>query len=170
MPKILFFLLTTLLLSCNSESDINEIKYWTYKIDYDFKDTRNTLKPIGQIEFLRTKSIPDKLRKEVYNEPWFPAIDFEIYNLSDLKYCEEVSKKTKFTSSCVDESIGGDIIIVGNYIFINTWACVNCVGTKNGTDFCRPILNNILSKLNLTESSTLKDIDKEIGMKIKRAE
>jgi hypothetical protein len=170
MPKILFIILTTLLFSCNSEPDNNTLKHWTYKFDADFEKLNDSIKPIGQIEFWRTKSVNDKQRQEVYEERWFPSMEFEIYNISNLKYCEELSKRTKILSSCVETGVGGDLIIVKNYIFLNRSVCINCVGTDNGIDFCRPIANKILSELDLTKNSTLKEVDKEIGKKIKRPE
>jgi len=169
MPKILFILITIFLFSCDTKPDINNLKHWTYEIDYEIENN-DSIKPIGRIKFLRTKSIKDSLRREVYNEPWYPSMSFGIYNISDLKYCEENSRRTKFFSSCVDPNVGGDLIINQNYIFLNNVVCLNCIGTENEIDFCRPITNKILSELNLTTSSTLKDIDREIGIKIKRTE
>ena len=167
MPKNLFILLTIFLFSCNTKPDINNTKYWTYEIDYE-TESKDSIKPIGRIEFRRTKSIKDKLREETYNENWYPSMAFDIYNISDLKYCEEISKKLKMFSSCLDSHLGGDLIVNHNYIFYNNSGCLNCAGSENEIDYCRPITNKILSELELNENSNLKDLEKEIGKKIKQ--
>ncbi|GGD10849.1 hypothetical protein [Hyunsoonleella pacifica] len=169
MSKILFILLTLFLFSCDSEPDINNPKHWSYEIHYKIEST-DSIKPIGRIEFSRTKSIKDKLREETYNENWYPSMVFDIYNISDLKYCKEISRKLKMFSSCLDSHLGGDLIINNNYIFYNNSGCLNCTESENEIDYCRPVTNKILSELNLTQNSTLKDIDSEIGMKLKRNE
>ncbi len=169
MPKILFILLTLLLFSCDSKPDINNPKHWTYEIDYEIENM-DSIKPIGRIEFRRTKSIKDKLREDTYNENWYPSMAFDIYSISDLKYCEEISRKMIMFSSCLDSHLGGDLIINKSYIFYNNSGCLNCAGSENDIDYCRPVTNKILSELNLTENSTLKDLEKEIGKKLKRVE
>ena len=166
MPKILFILLTLFLFSCNSEPEINNPKHWTFELEYEV-ESKDSIKPIGRIEFRRTKSIKDKLREETYNENWYPSMVFDIYDISDLKYCEEISKKLKIFSSCLDSHLGGDLIINNSYIFYNNSGCLNCAGSENDIDYCRPVTNKILSELELTENSTLKDIEREIGKKIK---
>ncbi|GAA4810756.1 hypothetical protein [Litoribaculum gwangyangense] len=168
MPKILFILLTLFLFSCDSKPDINNPKNWTYEFDYKI-ESKDSIKPIGRIEFRRTKSIKDKLREETYNEKWYPSMAFDIYNISDLKYCEEISRKLKMFSSCLDSHLGGDLIINYSYIFYNNSGCLNCAGSENDIDYCRPVTKKILSELNLTKKSTLKDLEKEIGKKLKRA-
>ncbi len=124
--------------SCDSESDINNLKHWTYKIEYEIENN-DSIKPFGRIEFRRTKSLEDKLREGIYNEPWFPSLAFDIYNISDMKSCEEISKKMIVLSSCLDAHLEGDLIINHNYIFYNNSGCLNCAGSENGIDFCRPI-------------------------------
>ncbi|MFI1770274.1 hypothetical protein [Thalassobellus citreus] len=170
MHKILFIILTTLLLSCNTKSDNNSQKHWAYKIDYDFEKRNDSVKSIGLIQFLRTKSIKDKKREEIYNEDWIPAIQYEIFNISDFEFCEQASLRTKRLASCLPPNVGGDLIVVQNYIFLNRSVCLNCIGTENKVDYCRPIVNKVLSDLDLTKTNNLMEIDKEIGMKIKRIE
>ncbi len=170
MPKILFILLTLFLFSCNSKPDINNPNHWTYEIDYK-TESKDSIKPIGRIEFRRTKSIKDKLREDTDNENWYPSMAFDIYSISDLKYCEKISRKMIMFSPCRDSpDIGGDLIINENYIFYNNSGCLNCAESENGIDYCRPVTNKILSELELTENSNLKEIEKEIEKKIKRAE
>ena len=92
MPKILFVLLMLFIFSCDAEPVISNPKYWNYEIEYEI-ETTDSIKPIGQIEFRRIKSVKDKLREETYNENWYPSMAFEIYKISDLKYCKEISRK-----------------------------------------------------------------------------
>ena len=167
MPKTLFILFTLFLFSCDTEPDISNPKHWTYEIEYEIESS-DSIKPIGRIEFQRTKSIKDKLREDTYYEKWYPSMAFDIYKISDLKYCKEISRKLKMFSSCLDSHLGGDLIVNNNYIFYNNSGCLNCAGSENEIDYCRPVTNKILSELNLTEASSLKDIDRIIGMKIKR--
>jgi hypothetical protein len=148
----------------------DSLKYWTYSIDYEFKRPNDSIKPVGQIKFWRTESIDDKKSQEVYGRPWTPSIDFDIYNITDLEFCERIQININRASSCLPPNVGGDLIIIQNYVLINRWVCVNCIRFDNGIDYCRPTLNKVLSELNLTENSSLNGIDKAIGTKIKRAE
>ncbi|WP_298425528.1 hypothetical protein [uncultured Kordia sp.] len=166
MPKILFILLTLFLFSCDSKPDTNNPKHWTYEIDYEI-ESKDSIKPIGRIEFLRTKYIKDKLREETYNENWYPTMAFVIYNISDLKYYEKLSRKLKISSSCLDSHLGGDLIINNSYIFYNNSRYLNFAGSENDIDYCSSVTNKILSELELTESSTLKDLERGIGKKLK---
>jgi len=173
MPKILFILLTLFLLSCDSKSNIDNLKQWTYEIDSEYEPTitplNDTIKPIGLIKFIRTESIKDKQREEIYLEDWFPSIYFEIYDITELEHCKKISKTIKMFSSCEKANVGGDLILVKNYVFVNRGHCLNCVQSENETDYCRPILDKIFSNLNLNGSRDLREINEKIGMKINKA-
>ena len=172
MPKILFILLALILISCDSEPEISNLKHWTYEIDSDYEPEitpiNDTIKPIGLIKFERTKSIKDKQREEIYLEDWFPSIDFEIYDKTELEHCKKISQTMKLFSSCENATVGGDLILINNYVFVNRGHCLNCVQSENETDYCRPVLNLIFSDLNLTGSLDLREINEKIGIKIKR--
>ncbi|PKG51442.1 hypothetical protein CXF54_08535 [Olleya sp. 1-3] len=71
----------------------------------------------------------------------------------------------KMFSSYLNSHLGRDLIINDSYIFYNNSSCLNCAGSENDIDYCRPVTNKILSKLNLTENSKQKDIEIEIGKK-----
>jgi len=146
----------------------DDLKYWTYSIDYEFKRPNDSIKPVGQIKFWRTESIDDEKSQKVYGRPWTPSIDFDIYNITDLKFCEQAKININRVSSCLPPNIGGDLIIIQNYVLINPSVCVNCIRYDNGVDYCRPTLNKILSELNLLKNSSLSEIDEAIGLKIKR--
>lgn len=146
----------------------DSLKFWTYSIDYEFKRPQDSIKPVGQIRFWRTESIDDKKSQEVYGRPWKPSIDFDIYNIADLEFCKRAKININKASSCLPPNVGGDLIIIQNYVLINRWVCLNCIRYDNGIDYCRPTLNKILSELNLTENSSLSEIDEAIGLKIKR--
>lgn len=148
----------------------DSLKFWTYTIDYEFDKPNDSIKPVGKIKFWRTESINDKKSQEVYGRTWTPSIDFDIYNIDDLEFCERIKININRASSCLPPNVGGDLIIIQNYILINRWVCVNCIRYDNGIDYCRPTLNKILSELKLAENSSLSGIDKAIGLKIKRAE
>ncbi len=148
----------------------DSLKYWTYSIDYEFKRPNDSIKPVGQIKFWRTKSIDDKKSQEIYGKPWTPSIDFDIYNITDLTFCVQAQININTASSCLPPNVGGDLFIIRNYVLINRWVCVNCIRYDNGIDYCRPTLNKILSELELTENTSLREIDKAIRMKIQRSE
>ena len=148
----------------------DSLKFWTYSIDYEFQRPNDSINPVGQIKFWRTESIDDKKSIEIYGRPWTPSIDFDIYNIIDLEFCEQAKININRVSSCLPPNVGGDLIIIQNYVLINRWVCVNCIRYDNGIDYCRPTLNKILSELSLLENSSLGEIDKAIGLKIKRVE
>ena len=167
MRIIQFILLFLLIFSCNTKPDINNLNYWTYEVNYEVEE-RDSVNPIGRIFFSRTKSIKDELREDIYDESWYPSMSFEIYNISDLNYCEEVSNKMRTFSSCMNAHLGGDLIINKKYVFYNNSGCLNCVDSENEIDFCRPVTNKILIELNLSDNSTLDDLEREIQKKVKR--
>jgi hypothetical protein len=148
----------------------DSLKFWTYSIDYEFNRPNDSIKPVGQIKFWRTKSIDDKKNLEIYGRPWTPSIDFDIYNITDLPFCVQAHININTASSCLSPNVGGDLFIIQNYVLINRWVCVNCIRYDNGIDYCRPTLNKILSELELTENSSLREFDKAIIMKIQRSE
>ncbi|OAD92574.1 hypothetical protein A7A78_01315 [Aequorivita soesokkakensis] len=148
----------------------DSLKFWTYSIDYEFEKPNDSIKPVAKIKFWRTESINDKKSQKIYGKPWTPSIDFEIYNINDLEFCKESSYLTKVRSSCVKPNVGGDLIIIQNYVLVNKSVCLNCIRYDNGIDYCRPTLDKILSELNLAENSSLSGIDKAIGTKIERTE
>ena len=108
-------------------SIIDTLNLWSYKLDTTFKGKENdSIKPIGMITFWRTKPIDDSISKSIYHQLWTPYITFAIFNLSDTNYCFQKSTRTRYFSSCVPPQVGGDIIIVNKFVFINGNVCLSC--------------------------------------------
>lgn len=144
--------------------DTESLKHWSYEIDYEFEAHTDTVDALGQIRFKRTESIIDTLHEKVYKKPWFPSIDFEIYDISDINHAKRMSSRVKLLSSCLGANVGGDLIIIDNYIFVNTSVCINCIENESEIDFCRPIIDKIFSRLVLKENENLENIGDAIGL------
>ena len=115
------------------------LKPWKYSFKLlDSDTTHNT--PVAKITFERSEAI--RVKKDRIK----PAMSFDIYRIEDSSFCLEKAKMIKLTSSCTTPNIGGDIIMVGHYIFLNSSVCVNC-GLTSGVDFCRSNIAALLSYL-----------------------
>ncbi|MGH1383150.1 hypothetical protein [Kordia sp.] len=185
MKKIILpilLLISFLQLSCNQtsadtkkplsdteekESRANNLKDWTYHITYDVEKTTDSIQPIAEIEFKRTKVIEDKKRESIHIKEWLPSMEFNIYKIQDLQFCKQKSDFAKRASSCSSPNQGGDLIVVQNFVLLNYSVCTNCISFDDEMDYCRPFIKEILSDLNLNNSSTLKDLKKAIDKKIK---
>jgi hypothetical protein len=124
----------------------NVIKPWKYQ----FIQSLNTdsCKSLGQIIFWRSRGIYDEVAKKY----WKPNISYDVYSISDLTHVQNLAKKTRMVSSCDSINRGGDILIVGNFILVNTSPCVNCSSSSN-IDYCRNIIKRVLDSVTLKENS-----------------
>ena len=96
-------------------------------MDYGFKRYKDSINPIGKIEFWRTESIDDKKSQEIYGRPWTPSISFDIYDINDLEFCQQIQMNVNRASSCLPPHVGGDLFIIKNYVLINGRVCLNCI-------------------------------------------
>ena len=143
-------------------SIVDTLSLWNYKLDTTFKGSeRDSLKPFAQIIFWRTKPVYDKK----YKESWTPYIVFELYNSNDSAFCYDKSNRRRFLSSCVPPNVGGDIIFIDKFIFINSDVCLNCERDDTNVDYCRPIINYVFSKVDKTKITTLESILKQFVIK-----
>lgn len=131
------------------------LKHSTYTVDYEFKRPNDSIKPVGQIKFWRTESVGYKISKEIYGRPW--TASFHFYSINDLEFCERMYININRVASCLPPYVGGDLIIIQNFVLINRSVCVNCFRYDNGIDYCRPTLNKILSELNLNVKRLIKE-------------
>jgi len=140
---------------------------WNYDITLFLKniDSATIIKLVGEITFFRTKPLFDSISRCIYGIDWTPSINFKIYNITDSAKCFERSEFTRHTSSCVPPAVGGDIFIVGKFIFLNNSVCLHCYKYDNEVDYCRPIIKNIFSKVRLDKVSNLKEITQQFGIK-----
>ena len=148
-------------------SFVDTLSKWSYNLTLNsksiWKDT--VTKPIAKITFFRTKALFDTISRRTYGRDWAPRIDFEIYNITDSLKCFERSDFTRNVSSCVPPSVGGDIFVVGSFIFLNNDVCLNCDKYDNGIDYCRPTLKKIFSKVRLDKVSSLQEIIEQFDIK-----
>lgn len=140
-------------------SSIDTLSLWSYKLDTIFngKDG-DSVKPIGMLTFWRTKPIDDSISKSIYHQLWTPYITFAIFNLSDTNYCFKKSTRTRHFSSCVPPQVGGDIIIVDKFIFLNGNFCLSCQRYDTKIDYCRPVINYVFSKLDRSKITTIQSL------------
>lgn len=140
-------------------SRIDTLELWNYLLDttYHGKDGVPVM-PIGQLVFWRTKAINDSISKQVYEQAWTPYIAFDIFSIADTSYCYEQSTKTRLYSSCLPPDVGGDIIIVDKFLFLNHSVCVSCRRYDTKVDYCRPVIRYVFSKLNRSKITTLQSI------------
>ena len=161
--------LVLLFSSCDRKSDKEALNEWNYEVEYIVEGTNDNEKEIGRIIFFRTKAINDEKREKIYGKKWHPKMEFDIFEISELEFCRQESIKIQTLSSCLGKTVGGDLIIVGEYIFLNRNTCLNCIGTENKEDYCRPVINTVLKDLNLSESNSVRQIDEKLGLIFKKA-
>ncbi len=145
--------------------NIDTLSLWNYRLDSPYVTRfQDSVEPIGYISFWRTKPISNE--PQIYDQVQVPSIDFEIFDIRDSSFCYQRSRFTKFYSSCVPPDVGGDVFVIGRFIFLNRKVCVNCGsdGTRN-IDYCRPILKFIFSRVTGDDISTLADIVRQLPIK-----
>ena len=146
--------------------NIDTLSLWSFKINRKYRIKKNKIQPIGKIEFWRIKPLEDKQRKEIYGKDWTPSFEFEIYKITELEFCKKRSLNTRLISSCYN--FGGDLLIIGNFIFLNNQVCDNCKKWDNGIDYCRPLINKILSRIVIDDNNSLKEIENKIREEINK--
>lgn len=140
-------------------SEVDTLGYWKFRIDTILEVDRNdTIHPIGRVHFWRTVAIDDGISQKVYNRLWTPSISFSIYQKKDLVHCKEISKRVRLGSSCVIPDVGGDFVVLGNIILLNTSVCVSCIRYNTGRDYCRPLLNKVFGEIEDIKITSIKDL------------
>lgn len=163
-PARLIVVLILFLQSIPALCQVDSLEFWSYTL-HTYSKTKAD-KSIGRIKFFRLKPVNDNGTQEVFflgkrvvvqYEKYLPNISYYIYDLADSVECKRLSLHTKFFSSCLGPSVGGDLVKVGPYIFLNRDVCVECEGSQPNVDFCRPIVNKILTNVNLFKTNTLEE-------------
>jgi len=140
-------------------SFVDTLSLWNYKLDTTFKGKENdSIKPIGMLIFWRTKAIDDSISKRIYNQLWTPYITFAIFSLADTNYCFQESTRIRKFSSCVPPQVGGDIIIVDKFIFLNGNVCLGCQRYDTKIDYCRPVINYVFLKIDRNKITTIESL------------
>jgi len=57
------------------------------------------------------------------------------------------------------------MLIIGKYILLNNSVCLRCAKYDTNIDYCRPIINLILSKVVSNNTMTIKEIVKAFSIK-----
>jgi hypothetical protein len=147
-------------------SFVDLLNLWNYKLDTAYKGRkRDSLKALGGLIFWRTKPVDDKISKGPNSQPWTPHFTFEIYNLADSDFCYKKSNHVRLYSSCVPPNVGGDMIIIDKFIFINSSVCVSCARYDTKVDYCRPVIRYIFSKIDKTKITTLESLIQQFVIK-----
>jgi hypothetical protein len=138
---------------------IENLQLWNYSIDTTYHGREsNSIKSIGQLIFWRKKPMPDTLFKYIPNNLWSAAFTFDIFTIADTNYCYRWSRMTRSFSSCVPPNVGGDMIIIDKYVFLNDDICLNCERYGTKADYCRPVINYVFSKLDRSKISTIQSL------------
>jgi len=138
---------------------MDTLAFWNYVLDTTYHGRKtDSIKPAGQLIFWRTNPINDSISIKVYGRRWVPYMTFDIFHITDSSYCYEISEETRFYSSCVPPNVGGDIIIVGKFLFLNHSVCLNCQRYDTKVDYCRPVINYVFSKVDKTKITSLQSL------------
>lgn len=132
-----------------SKSDF--LNAWFYVLQESNLDYDDPITPIGRLVFQRKNMI----------KHWTPNFTFHIFNIVDSAYCFQKSVSVRNASSCVPPNVAGDIIIIGKFILLNTNICLQCKNIDDRRDYCRPVINKILSAVDPTKTETLDDLVKQ---------
>jgi len=116
------------------------------------------VKVIGQLTFQRTHPVNDSTTQALNGTGFLPNISFQVYSLKDSAYCIRKSESIKMVSSCSMPDTGGDMIIFGDFIFLNRMTCVWCKRPDNRVDYCRPIIENIFKNLDKSAAHSLEQL------------
>jgi len=125
----------------------------------------DSVKPIGQLILHRTHAVDDTVRKNLYQSGFLPIFTFQVFDIKDSVYCFNKSDLIRKFSSCVSPDLGGDIIIFGNFIFLNTNICLACRTYDTGIDYCRPMINKLFMSVDRTKIGSLEQIVRQFPIK-----
>ena len=143
-------------------SKIDTLALWNYKFVSTSKDKpAGPVHVVGILTFWRTRELRDTISQKLYHHGWSPSIAYLVFNLSDSAYCKKTSLRIRMLTSCVPPAVGGDYFIIGKYIFLNEQICLECRKYDTGVDFCRPVINLVISKVDKRKAATLEDIFKQ---------
>jgi len=129
-------------------SKIDSLNAWFYVLLDKNLSYEDSIKLIGQLIFQRKTMIMH----------WTPNFTFQIFNIKDSSYCFKKSQLVRTLSSCVPPNVAGDIVILNQYILLNTNVCLQCKNFENGLDYCRPVINKILSAFDKTKVTSLEEL------------
>lgn len=147
---------------------VDSMEYWNYDLrTIDKGQHKDSVQPIANVIFFRSRPLQDSFSRRIYGKDWSPVMEFSIYKLSDSAFCSRRSLSTRFLSSCVPPDVGGDIIITGNFIFLNNDVCLHCRKYDTKIDYCRPVVNSLFGGLDKNKLSSIEEIVAQFPIKWK---
>ena len=146
-------------------SKVDSLSCWFYVLMNKNPSYEDSIKPVGQLTFQRTHSVKDTIAESLYRSGFLPNFTFQIFDIKDSAYCLKKSELIKKISSCISPDVGGDIIILSNFIFLNINVCLHCKRYDNGVDYCRPIINKIFLRVDKTKANSLEQIVGQLPIK-----
>lgn len=162
-PVRLIVVLILFLQSIPALCQVDSLEFWSYTL-HTYSKTKAD-KSIGRITFFRSKPVHERgARDQVYQSECFPSISYLIYDRSDSAACKNLLHSRNMMSSCWLPTVFGEMVQAGPYIFLNRDACASCVSPLSGIDFCRPIVNKILTNVNLFKTNTLEEFVQQFGI------
>ena len=136
-------------------NDIDTLSEWSFKIDTVSIYETNQTKPIGKIYFFCLKP----------NSFYLPlSMTFFIYKITDSVYCRNKSKKIRLLSDYIPPNLGGDYIIIGDLILLNTDYC------NIEMNDIRPMLNRIFSIIDENKIATINSLKSQLELYLKYEE
>ena len=146
-------------------SKIDSLNCWFYVLTDKSPGYEDAVKPVGQLIFQRTHAAKDKIREELFNGGFVPNVIFQIFDIKDSAYCFKKSRTIRTVSSCNSPDVGGDIVILGKYIFFANSVCLQCKGFDNSLDYCRPVINKIFLSVDRKKAASLEQMVKQFPIK-----
>ncbi len=146
-------------------SKIDSLSCWFYVLTNKNPSYEDSIKPVGQLIFQRTYSVKDTISESLYKSGFLPNFTFQVFDIKDSAYCFKKSRLIKTVSSCVSPDVGGDIIIFGNFIFLNINVCLHCKRYDTGVDYCRPIINKMFLSMDKRKATSLDQIVRQFPIK-----
>jgi hypothetical protein len=137
----------------------DDLNVWRYKAHLRKPTNKNP--SLGYVIFWRTEMWDDNTDKE-FHMGWNAGIIFQVFNIKDSALGLSLSRFARNSTQCGPPRIGGDWFILSNFLFVNEEPCLACFRKKNATDYCRPVINQIFSQIDLSNVSSVKDIIKQL--------
>lgn len=146
---------------------IDSLELWSYYVNKDVVvNAEDSLTPAYELTFKRVRSVNhfDTGIREL-DKYWETSIMYKVYRLRDSNYCYNRSRQIRARTNFVPPYAGGDYFIIGKFIFLNTDVCVGCIQYRTGTDFCRPVVNELLSAIDMDKPYSIEGIVRQFPIK-----
>ena len=144
--------------------EVDPLENWSYRLSIQSISIDETPKQLGQLMIGREKALVSKAIKENGGK-WMPFMVFEIYDAKEYDLILQLSKETREQASCAPPLIGGDVIKIGKFVFINRNDCLEGYSSDGQHDYARPVVNAIFSKVDAAKATTLEELVKQFPIR-----